>query len=223
MNTDFLLEYLKTQWQHASAIELIAVCFSVLQVLLSYRNNILLYPAGIISCSLFIGLMLQPSVGLYAEASLNTYYLIMSIYGWIRWHKRNREQKHIPVSGCSRKDWVKVAAICVSSFAILYSCLRLWTDSTVPLLDALVAAFAWAGMWLLANRKLENWVLLNISNIIAIPLLFYKGMPLTALLTAFLFTVAVFGFFRWKRIMKRDAEQGVATAVAKRAGAGIPT
>jgi nicotinamide mononucleotide transporter len=198
---DIALEYIAGQWENTSVLEIIAVCFSVSQVLLSYRNSILLYPAGIISCSLFIGLLARPSVGLYAEALLNSYYLIMSIYGWIRWNRRNKLQEQINITRCSSNDWMRVAAICVMAFGLLYACLRYFTDSNVPFLDALVSAFAWAGMWLLANRKLENWILLNLSNIIAIPLLFYKGMPLTALLTVFLFTVAVFGYFRWRKIM----------------------
>jgi nicotinamide mononucleotide transporter len=73
-------------------------------------------------------------------------------------------------------------------------------------MDSFVAATAWAGMWLLAKRKLENWVLLNISNIVAIPLLFYKHLPLNALLTLFLFIVAVMGYFRWKKIMRKEAQ-----------------
>jgi nicotinamide mononucleotide transporter len=71
----------------------------------------------------------------------------------------------------------------------------------VPAFDAFVSATAWAGMWLLAKRKLENWILLNISNAVAIPLLFYKGLSLYALLTVFLFVIAIQGYFKWKRII----------------------
>jgi nicotinamide mononucleotide transporter len=69
----------------------------------------------------------------------------------------------------------------------------------VPVWDAFVSATAWAGMWLLARRKVENWVFLNISNLFAVPLLFYKKLPMFAVLTVFLFVVACFGYFDWKR------------------------
>jgi nicotinamide mononucleotide transporter len=69
----------------------------------------------------------------------------------------------------------------------------------VPVWDAFVSSTAWAGMWLLARRKMENWVFLNISNLFAIPLLFYKKLPMFAALTVFLFVVAIFGYFEWKR------------------------
>lgn len=206
MNWNTVYAYIWEQYQHVTILEIIAVAFSVMGVLLSYRNSILLYPAGIISSGLFIWMMAQPKVGLYAEASLNAYYLLMSFYGWYLWLQRNKKATHLPISSCTKRDWKIVIAICVAAFIILYFTLTKWTDSSVPGIDSFVSATAWAGMWLLAKRKVENWILLNISNAVAIPLLFYKHMPLTALLTAFLFTVAVLGYFRWKRIMQKEKE-----------------
>lgn len=206
-------EAIQAQWAAITPLEITAVAFSVIQVLLSYRNNVLLYPAGIIASGLFTWMMAQPKPGLYAEASLNLYYLVMSVYGWYIWARRNKKSEQLAITTCSRKEWGIAAGIAVTAFIILYTTLHFLTDSTVPLLDAFVSAMAWAGMWLLARRKLENWILLNISNAVAIPLLFYKHMPLTALLTAFLFTVAVFGYFRWKKIMhlEQDKLRGKAT------------
>jgi nicotinamide mononucleotide transporter len=92
--------------------------------------------------------------------------------------------------------------ITIIGFVFLAFILQRWTNSTVPYWDAWVSATAWAGMWLLAKRKLENWVLLNISNAFAIPLLIYKHLPLYALLTVILFVVAVQGYFTWRRMLK---------------------
>jgi nicotinamide mononucleotide transporter len=198
-----MLDYIVQEWHAISLLEIVAVAFGVTEVLLSYRNNVLLYPAGIISCGLSIWLMSR--AGLYAESVLSAYYLVMSFYGWYKWMQRSQKAEHLRITACTPRDWRIVAGICVVSFAVLFFTLKAFTDSTVPYMDAFVSATAWAGMWLLARRKLENWVLLNISNIVAIPLLFYKHLPLMGLLTAFLFTVAVLGYFRWKRIMKEDA------------------
>ena len=74
--------------------------------------------------------------------------------------------------------------------------------STTPAWDAWVSVVAWAGTWLLARRKIENWVVLNVSNLFAIPLLIYKGLPMLAVLTIILFIVAVAGFFDWRRRYK---------------------
>jgi nicotinamide mononucleotide transporter len=92
-------------------------------------------------------------------------------------------------------------------FLGLYLCLKYFTPSTVPVADAFVSATAWAGMWLLARRKVENWVLLNISNAVAVPLLFHKQLPLYAGLTVFLFIIAVQGYFQWRKIARQNREE----------------
>src|SRR5690606_17684400 len=102
--------------------------------------------------------------------------------------------------------WTTVIGIVVGAFAILYFFLIYVTDSDVPIWDAWVSCTAWAGMWLLARRKIENWILLNISNAFAIPLLIHKDLYLFALLTTFLFIVAIFGYLKWARIMKIEAK-----------------
>jgi nicotinamide mononucleotide transporter len=192
------------QLRHTSVAEWVAVCFGVVSVLLARVNNVLLYPAGIISTAIYIILFLKPEVGLYAEGLLNGYYLFMSLYGWLHW-LRKPHQKALTITQAHTRDWLVVLLITGIGWAVFYYLLHRFTDSTVPMLDAWVSATACAGMWLLAHRKLENWILLNISNICAIPLQLYKQIPLTACLTAFLFIIAVIGYFEWKKIMRQQA------------------
>jgi nicotinamide mononucleotide transporter len=90
--------------------------------------------------------------------------------------------------------------------------LRFHTDSDVPFWDAAVSGFAWAGMWLMAKRKMENWIFLNISNSIAIPLLIYKELYIYAGLTIFLFIVGTSGYFKWRKIIKNEKRQQAASA-----------
>lgn len=190
---------LSEQLAHTSIWEWIAVIFGVLQVLLAWRSNVLLYPAGIISTGFSIFLLAK--VQLYAESLLNAYYLIMSIYGWWHWLRREA-QSPLPITKASRRQWLVTLGIVCLGWAVLYLVLRTYTDSDVPAWDAFVSATAWAGMWLLARRKLENWILLNISNIAAIPLLLHKQIPLYAMLTTVLFVVAIFGYVNWKKMMQ---------------------
>lgn len=179
-------------------LEWVAVFFGVLQVLLARNNNVLLYPAGIISTSLSIYILAK--VQLYAESVLNLYYLVMSIYGWWYWF-RNKNESELPIKSADRKDWLITGLIVSIGWVVLYIALRQFTNSDVAGMDAWVSATAWAGMWLLARRRLENWILLNISNLFAIPLQIYKGIPLYAILTLVLFIVAISGYFKWQRIM----------------------
>ncbi|MBZ4189573.1 nicotinamide riboside transporter PnuC [Niabella beijingensis] len=186
--------------KNISILEWVGVAFGVAQVLLAKANKVALYPTGIIA--VLISIYIFITAGLYAESILNLYYLVMSIYGWWFWVFK-RTAAPLPITQAAKSDWRTTLMIVLGGFVLLYLALRYCTDSTVPVMDAFVSATAWAGMWLLAKRKLENWVLLNISNAVAIPLLFYKQLPLYALLTVFLFVVAVFGFFEWKRILEK--------------------
>lgn len=190
------------QIKETDLLQWIGVSFGVAEVLLARANKISLYPAGIISVIISAYVLFQ--AGLYAECLLNGYYLIMSIYGWWLWGKR-KGLPLLPVSYSNQREWTVVLGIVTVSFVLLYFALVNFTTSDVPVWDAWVSAMAWAGMWLLARRKIENWVLLNISNAFAIPLLIHKQLPLYALLTLFLFGVAVQGFFKWKRIIRERA------------------
>ncbi|MBL7719939.1 MAG: nicotinamide mononucleotide transporter [Flavipsychrobacter sp.] len=187
-----------------SVWEWIAVGAGVLQVLLARANNVWLYPAGIVSTLLYVYLMLDAK--LYAESALNAYYLVMSIYGWAHWLSR-KGSVALPITRWTPREQSISAAVVVLGWALLYTVLACYTDSTVPAWDALVSATAWAGMWLLARRKLENWILLNISNALAIPLLVTKGLWLTAGLTLFLFIVAIFGYIEWRKLYKKQQRQ----------------
>jgi nicotinamide mononucleotide transporter len=199
MQVNELWQLLKQQVAETDALQWVATVTGVGEVLLARVNNILLYPAGIISTLLTMYILYK--FGLYADSLLNGYYMVMSIYGWWYWMKK-KDQPAVAISICSPGDWLIVGSIVGIGFALLYILLKKWTPSTVPVWDAWVSATAWAGMWLLARRKVENWILLNISNIFAVPLLFYKQLPLFAVLTIILFIVAVFGYFDWRKKYK---------------------
>jgi len=214
MNFQDWFKLFQEQILHTSLIEWLAVGFGVAEVLLAKKNSIWLYPTGIISILLVMSLLYKAN--LYAEIVLNVYYLVMSIYGWLIW--KNRENHHHrEVLWSTRKELITAVLISVIGFGIFYTALInlpehfviakvdiFFTKSDVPIADAFVSAFAWAGMWLLAKRKIENWIFLNISNVVAIPLLFHKKLPLMACLTTFLFVVALFGFFEWKKIINKS-------------------
>jgi nicotinamide mononucleotide transporter len=150
--------------------------------------------------------------GLYAESALNVYYLVMSVYGWYYWLKK-RGESPVKITWTNRGEWTITLLIVFAGWGILYIILKNFTTSNVPVWDAWVSSTAWAGMWLLAKRKVENWILLNISNLFAIPLLWYKHLIMFSALTLFLFIVAIFGYFDWLAILKKEkaAEKSLST------------
>ena len=199
------------QIAEADWIQWTSVLLAVAEVLFAKANKIWLYPAGI--AGTFLGMYVLFVAGLYAECLLSGYYLIMSIYGWWYWVKKTNEPA-VEVTYCTKKEWSKVVIYSICGFIALTFLLKKFTPSTVPLMDAFVSATAWVGMWLLAKRKIENWILLNISNLVAIPLLFYKHLALYSVLTIFLFIVAVVGYFDWKKIIEnKNNDQGQSVIV----------
>ena len=185
-----------SQVRETQPLEWIAVVTGIVEVLFALVNSVWLYPAGIISTAVSIYIMAV--AGLYAESVLSVYYLVMSIYGWVLWAKPTSKAA-LPITYTSRREWAIVVAITVVGGLILYFTLHHFTNSTVPAWDAWVSATAWAGTWLLIKRKIENWLVLNVSNLFNIPLLVYKKLPLMAFLTLFLFIVAIFGYYKWKK------------------------
>lgn len=183
-----------------SILEWIGVSLAVVQVLLSRVNNPLNYLFGIGSIITTLFVMFENK--LYAEFTLNLYYLVMSIYGWYFW-KFGKEKHETSISYATNKDYIISFSIVILTFCLFYFGLFHFTDSDVPILDAVISAFAWAGMWLMAKRKIENWIFLNISNAIAIPLMIHKELYLYAILSLILFIVATSGYFKWKTITKK--------------------
>lgn len=214
MNLHPWIQLFTEQMREASIWEWAAVLLSVAEVLLAKVNNVALYPTGI--AGTLIGIYVLMGSHLYAESALNVYYVVMSIYGWYYWIKKKNEPP-VKISWCTRKEWIITLLIVIIGMPVLYALYFIvppilhlkYNPSNVPLWDSWVAATAWSGMWLLARRKMENWILLNISNLFAIPLLFYKKLPLFGMLTLILFVVAFFGFFQWLRIFKKDQNHKV--------------
>lgn len=196
------------QIQNTRILEWIAVAFGVSEVLLARKNSIWLYPTGIIG--ILCGSFLLLDSKLYAETLLHGYYLVMSIYGWINWGNRSLTGAS-QISRSDGRDLAITVGIAVIGWAFLYFMLTAFTDSDVPVIDAFVSSTAWAGMWLLAKRKLENWIWLNISNLVAIPLLYSKQLYMFSLLTLFLFVVAIFGYLDWRKDLNKrhDSLQAV--------------
>ncbi|GGH22261.1 nicotinamide riboside transporter PnuC [Mucilaginibacter phyllosphaerae] len=191
------------QVKATTLVEWLAVILGVAEVFLAKANKVWLYPTGIASTLISIYLLLHAT--LYAECLLSVYYVVMSIYGWYYWVKK-RNQPPVKATYANRQEWLTTLLIVFAGWGLLYLILVKFTPSTVPVWDAWVSSTAWAGMWLLARRKIENWVLLNISNIFAIPLLYHKHLVMFAVLTLILFVVAIFGYLEWRRIINREKQ-----------------
>ena len=190
-------------------LQALGTLFGIVQVVLARQNNVHTYLFGIASILISMWVLYQSA--LYADILLNMYYLVMSVYGWVYW-KFGKQKTETPISSINKNEFLKANGIVLACFLLMSYWLTFHTDSDVPIWDAVVVSFAWAGMWLMAKRKIENWIYLNISNIISIPLMVYKELYIYAGMTVFLFIMGTSGYLKWRKLMKNEKDLTYAAA-----------
>ncbi|MBX5438166.1 MAG: nicotinamide mononucleotide transporter [Thermoflavifilum sp.] len=188
-------------WQQLSWQEWVAVIFAVISVLCARKNSIWVYPTGIVSILFSISLFVEEENKLYPDAALNMYYLVMSIYGWYVWSRKGADQKpQQPISWASGKEYAYAFLLFVLLWAGLYFWLKHYRINNVPGLDSFSSAMAATGMWLLARRKIENWLALLIADAVDIPMFYIKKLYLFCGLNIFYVIIAWLGFLAWKKM-----------------------
>ncbi len=185
--------------------EYIAVFAGIASVWFSRIENILVYPVGLINTVIYIWLSFK--YHLLGEATVNFYYTIMSIYGWILWAKRNQEHQHaVVITSSSTKEWrnqfLFFAFFYVSIFIALTWLKKGFAPGAIPWADALASAAAFTGMWLMARKKVESWYWWIATNIASIPLYFVKGLVFTSVFYLVLLVFAFWGLAEWKKRAK---------------------
>ncbi len=180
-------------------LEIVAVIFGFLSVWYSKQNNILVFPTGIISTSIFVYLLLK--WGLLGDMMINAYYFIMSIFGWYIWTRKVDDTHETPITSWTNKEKQISVGIAVASMvfvAIIYEVFDKWSG-WVSYIDILTTAIFFVGMWLMAKRKVENWIFWIIGDIISVPLYFYKGFTFTSLQYLGFTILAIYGYLAWKK------------------------
>lgn len=188
----FITGIQQTTWQ-----EFFAVVFGIASVLFSRKENILVYPTGIINTVLYTWFCFS-WWNLYAEGSLNFYYTIMSIYGWYAWSK-HKDGTTLPITFNTKKDWIICVSFFVISWAVLFIVLKKYTNSTVPWGDSFASAAAYTGMWQMARKKVENWIWWIGTNLASIPLYFYKHAIFTSFQYVVFLVLAIAGLAEWRK------------------------
>ena len=173
----------------------------------SRKENIWVYPTGLISTIIYIYLSFK--FGLLGEASVNFYYTVMSIYGWILWSKKDQDKNAVlHISAASKKEWVQYllffAAFYVAIFFALTYLKKNFAPEAIPWADAFASATAYTGMWLMTKKKIESWYWWMATNVASIPLYFVKHYVFTSVFYLVLLIMAVFGLFEWIK-RKNDA------------------
>ena len=184
-------------------LEIIGVLFGLASVLFAKKNNILVYPTGIISTIIFVYLLNK--WGLMGDMMINIYYTTMSIYGWYLWSRKSDDKLELPISRITSKEtYYGVILFLITIIFVLFvynyfDKLTHWT----AYIDTFTTGVFFVGMWLMAKRKLENWVLWIIGDLVSIPLYFYRGYTFTSIQYAIFTIIAVYGYIEWKKNLNK--------------------
>ena len=186
-------------------LEMFAVLFGLLSVWFSKNNNILVYPKGMISTSIFVYLLYKWF--LLGDMIINAYFFFMSIYGWFIW-SRKKNNVFTPISNLNYNEIKTSVCIFFTSLLtvyLVYIYFDKWNSFTAYI-DNLTTAIFFVGMWLMANRKIENWLFWILGDIISVPLYFYKGLTFTSLQYLIFTFIAISGYYSWKKILNKSSQ-----------------
>lgn len=193
---------------YSSWWERIAVIAGIASVWFSRKENILVYPVGLINTIIYIWLSFKGD--LIGEASVNFYYTVMSIYGWILWTKKDKEQHNIVhISFSDRKWWLYQSAFFavfyITIFILLTYLKKDFAPDAIPWADAFASATAFTGMWLMTKKKVESWYWWIATNIASMPLYFVKHYVFTSVYYFILLVMAIAGLYEWKKRAQQHA------------------
>lgn len=181
------------------SLEIIAVFFGLLSVVFSKRNHVYVFPTGMISTVIFVYLLFKWQ--LLGDMLINAYYFIMSIYGWYIWSSKSNTSDETPISKTTSLEKKKSIFIFLATLVFVftvYTIFNKWTHWTAYV-DTVTTAIFFVGMWLMAKRKIENWIYWIVGDLISIPLYFYKGFTFTSFQYLIFTLLAISGYVTWKK------------------------
>lgn len=198
-------------------LEFTATFFGLLSVYFSIRKNIWVYPTGIVSTALYVYILFK--FGLLGDMLINFYYTVMSVYGWVLWARSSEDHVHVEVSRTTRREWLVCSLLFVISLilvtAVYYYKPLLDTQLSAEKvilgldhldwanwLDVFTTAIFLVGMWLMAKRRIENWIFWIVGDLICVPMMLHKGLGITSVQYLVFTVMAIIGYREWQRSLK---------------------
>ena len=193
------MEFLANHW-----LDITTTALGLAYILLEYKASVWMWAVGfMMQC---LGIMLYYQKGLYADCGMEFYYLVMTVYGFVAWMRHKQKAADLPIRHMPKKMafiWI-VAGLVI--WALIYFVLSRFTNSNVPVADAFTTALSIVGIWALARKYLEQWFVWIVVDIVTCGLYFYKDIPFKASLYGLYVIIAIFGYFKWKKMMEEETK-----------------
>ena len=208
---DQIFDFLFSQYSSYSPsfiyLELFAVIMNITSVFYAKRNNILVYPTGLIGTGIFVYILLNFS--LLGDTIINAYFFSMSIYGWYFWSRKKDKVFVNQVSTINTNEIKYLFILAFSSLIFIYfvyDYFDKWNNWTAYV-DNITTAIFFVAMWLMARRKIESWIFWIIGDLITVPLYFYKGLTISSIQYIIFLILAVLGYVSWKKILDKNQQK----------------
>jgi len=179
-------------------IEIIAVIFAIIYLLLAVKQDVRCWYAAIFSSSLYFFIMM--SANLYMEEYLQIFYILMAIYGWLQWNKVSQNKSKFIVRTWSMKQHLVIISLVVLLAYTSGSLLNIYTEAALPFIDAFTTWGAIIATYMVAKKLLENWIYWFVIDSISVILFATRGLYLTSLLFFVYLIIIYFGYKRWTKI-----------------------
>ena len=184
-------------------LDILTTILGLLYIWLEYKAHIGLWIVGIIMPALDV--YLYYSHGLYGDAGMAVYYTLAALYGYVAWKLGNVKTKApLRITHTPLRLYLPILLFFLIAWGLTYYVLVTWTNSTVPVLDAFTNALSFVGLWALSRKYIEQWFFWIVVDVVCCILYVQKGIPFKAGLYGLYVVIAVFGYFKWLRIMKNE-------------------
>ena len=200
-----MIEFFVDAYKNASMtqiiLEFIAFVCGILSVWFAKKENILVYPTGLIATIITVYLLFI--AGYVGDMLINAYFSVMSIYGWYKWSRKTQNEDNLPISRTSKKEKITGILLFIVTIFVVYGIYKLFdyeihNDNYI---DMVASGIFFTGMWYMALKKIENWTLWIIGDLIVTPLYAYRGLGILSLQYLIFTIVAISAYLEWKKIL----------------------
>ena len=196
---DFFIESYSSKSYSMIILEIIAFLFGIISVVYAKKENILVYPTGIICTVITVYILLKAQY--FGDMMMNIYYSSMSLYGWWNWNRLKNDNSRIEITYTSFKERITALVLFVLTIIVTYTVyiFNITTIELVNYIDIFTSGISFVAMWFMANKKIESWIFWIVGDLITIPLYAYRGLGMLSLQYLIFTILAIQGYNQWKK------------------------
>jgi len=203
---DFFIESYKTTPWFVIFLEAVTFVFGIASVYLAKKENIWVYPTGLIATTITVYLLYR--AGYYGDMVVNFYYSVMSIYGWYNWARKSNGTNIITISRTNNIEKLTGIGMFLLTIIVIFAIYRTfgYEIKTENYLDIFTSGIFFTAMWYMALKKIENWTLWIIGDLIAVPIYAYRGLGILSLEYVVFTILAILAYIEWRKILNSNPQ-----------------